>query len=147
MFRDEKTAAHANAAEAEGAVDDITDDAERHEVFKKNGAVSFRTVGWPRATVIFLKVIFATGVLSIPTAMVSLGAVGGALNVVIWVSPFSFPEPGEEEGALSSREGGGRREEGRKEGGKEGGREGGKEGRREGGKEGRREGRNEGGRC
>ena len=37
-----------------------------------------------RASVIFLKVIFATGVLSIPTAMVSLGAVGGAFNVLGW---------------------------------------------------------------
>ncbi|KAK5009548.1 hypothetical protein LTR28_000485 [Elasticomyces elasticus] len=55
------------------------------EIFKntKDG-VNFRTVGWPRASVIFLKVIFATGVLSIPTAMYSLGAVGGALSVVGW---------------------------------------------------------------
>lgn len=37
-----------------------------------------------KATVIFLKVIFATGVLSIPTAMYSLGAVGGALSVIGW---------------------------------------------------------------
>lgn len=65
-----------------GEVDDIS---EEHEVFKKNGEVSFRTVGWPRASVIFLKVIFATGVLSIPTAMVSLGAVGGSFNVIAWV--------------------------------------------------------------
>lgn len=54
------------------------------EVFRSDGEVNFRTVSWPRASVIFLKVIFATGVLSIPTAMVSLGAVGGALNVVAW---------------------------------------------------------------
>ncbi|EME48687.1 hypothetical protein DOTSEDRAFT_57995 [Dothistroma septosporum NZE10] len=58
------------------------DDYEEHEVFRKDGEVNFRTVGWPRASVIFLKVIFATGVLSIPTAMVSLGAIGGALNVI-----------------------------------------------------------------
>lgn len=62
----------------EGKVDDL----EEHEVFQKDGEVNFRTVGWPRASVIFLKVIFATGVLSIPTAMVSLGAIGGALNVI-----------------------------------------------------------------
>jgi hypothetical protein len=55
------------------------------EVFKKTAdGVDFRTVGWPRASVIFLKIIFATGVLSIPTAMYSLGAVGGALSVIAW---------------------------------------------------------------
>lgn len=67
----------------ERVVGDI-DDAEDHEVFKKNSDVAFRTVGWQRASVIFLKVIFATGVLSIPTAMYSLGAVGGALSVIGW---------------------------------------------------------------
>lgn len=59
-------------------------DFEELEVFRKDGEVDFRTVSWPRATVIFLKIIFATGVLSIPTAMVSLGAVGGALIVIAW---------------------------------------------------------------
>ncbi|GIZ40608.1 hypothetical protein CKM354_000394000 [Cercospora kikuchii] len=65
-------------------------EAEKHtefddnEVFRTDGEVNFRTVGWPRASVIFLKVIFATGVLSIPVSMVSLGAVGGALNVIGW---------------------------------------------------------------
>lgn len=59
-------------------------DFEEHEVFKQGADVNFRTVGWPRASVIFLKVIFATGVLSIPVAMSSLGAVGGALSVVGW---------------------------------------------------------------
>ncbi|KAB2570371.1 N amino acid transport system protein [Lasiodiplodia theobromae] len=54
------------------------------EVFKKGEGVDFRTVGWVKATVIFLKIIFATGVLSIPTAMYSLGAVGGALSVIGW---------------------------------------------------------------
>ncbi|RDW82857.1 hypothetical protein BP6252_03969 [Coleophoma cylindrospora] len=55
------------------------------EVFeKKDGVVDFRTVGWPRATGIFLKVIFATGVLSIPTAFASLGAVPGVLSVIGW---------------------------------------------------------------
>ncbi|PSS22273.1 hypothetical protein M430DRAFT_49421 [Amorphotheca resinae ATCC 22711] len=58
---------------------------EQNEVFKKTeGGVDFRTVGWMRASVIFLKIIFATGVLSIPTAMYSLGAVGGSLSVVGW---------------------------------------------------------------
>ena len=61
------------------------------EVFRKDsGSIDFRTVGWPMASVIFLKrrsfasldlliwlmsdvVMFATGVLSIPNAMYSLG--------------------------------------------------------------------------
>ncbi|KAK7958527.1 transmembrane amino acid transporter protein-domain-containing protein [Apiospora saccharicola] len=58
---------------------------EIHEVFKKNAdGVDFRTVGWPRATVIFLKIIFSTGILSIPTALYALGAVGGTLSLVAW---------------------------------------------------------------
>ena len=91
ILADEKKATHDESpcADPEIAVGEISDESEKHEVFKKNGEVSFRTVGWPRATVIFLKVIFATGVLSIPTAMVSLGAVGGAMNVIAWVSCWS----------------------------------------------------------
>jgi hypothetical protein len=55
------------------------------EVFKQTtDGVQFRLVGWVRASVIFLKIIFATGVLSIPTAMYGLGAVGGAMSVVGW---------------------------------------------------------------
>ncbi|KAI1875600.1 uncharacterized protein JN550_001886 [Neoarthrinium moseri] len=58
---------------------------ESHEVFlKTEDGVDFRNVSWPRATIIFLKIIFATGVLSIPTAMYTLGALGGALSVVGW---------------------------------------------------------------
>lgn len=58
---------------------------ESHEVFKKtDDGVDFRNVSWPFAAVIFLKTIFATGVLSIPSAMYSLGALGGALSVVGW---------------------------------------------------------------
>lgn len=38
---------------------------ESHEVFKKtDDGVDFRNVSWPFAAVIFLKTIFATGVLS-----------------------------------------------------------------------------------
>lgn len=38
---------------------------ESHEVFKKTeNGVDFRNVSWPFAAVIFLKTIFATGVLS-----------------------------------------------------------------------------------
>jgi hypothetical protein len=59
--------------------------AEDFEVFKQTeDGVNFRTVGWPMATVIFLKTIFALGVLSIPAAMYTLGAVGGALSVIAW---------------------------------------------------------------
>ncbi|KAF4420089.1 hypothetical protein F53441_14401 [Fusarium austroafricanum] len=55
------------------------------EVFKQgDGVVDFRTVGWIQASVIFLKVIFATGVLTIPSAMFVLGALPGAINVLGW---------------------------------------------------------------
>ncbi|OTA70374.1 amino acid transporter [Hypoxylon sp. EC38] len=59
---------------------------ESHEVFKRTeDGVNFRNVSWPFAAVIFLKTIFATGVLSrFPSAMYSLGALGGALSVVGW---------------------------------------------------------------
>ncbi|CRK25620.1 hypothetical protein BN1723_013632 [Verticillium longisporum] len=58
---------------------------ESFEVFKKGeGTVDFRTVGWIHASVIFLKVIFATGVFSIPSAMFVLGALPGAINVLGW---------------------------------------------------------------
>lgn len=57
---------------------------ESHEVFQKlEGGVDFRTVSWQRATVIFLKIIFATGVLSIPSAMYALGAVGGSILILV----------------------------------------------------------------
>lgn len=82
----EKTAhygARPSKEDPERVVGDIAD-FEDHEVFKQDASVNFRTVGWPRATVIFLKIIFATGVLSIPVAMASLGAVGGALSVLGW---------------------------------------------------------------
>ncbi|KAK1980691.1 transmembrane amino acid transporter [Colletotrichum cereale] len=55
------------------------------EVFKRGeGTVDFRTVSWIHASVIFLKVIFATGVLTIPSAMFVLGALPGAINVLGW---------------------------------------------------------------
>ncbi|KAI1341379.1 amino acid transporter [Xylariaceae sp. FL0016] len=58
---------------------------ESHEVFKKTAdGVDFRNVSWQRATIIFLKLIFSTGVLSIPGAMYSLGALGGSLSIVGW---------------------------------------------------------------
>ncbi|RDW85501.1 hypothetical protein BP5796_03826 [Coleophoma crateriformis] len=76
---------HAHPTYEKGVVEDVLDPLEENEVFKKtHDGVDFRTVNWPRASVIFLKVIFATGVLSIPSAMYSLGAVGGALSVIGW---------------------------------------------------------------
>ncbi|EXJ80441.1 hypothetical protein A1O1_08586 [Capronia coronata CBS 617.96] len=69
------------AAFDEGMKLNNTDD--NFEVFKKEeGMVDFRTVGWIWASVIFLKMTFATGVLTIPSAMYSLGALPGALTVV-----------------------------------------------------------------
>ncbi|KAF2729600.1 hypothetical protein EJ04DRAFT_502029 [Polyplosphaeria fusca] len=73
------------AGETEDAVYDPKSSDDNFEIFKKTtDGVQFRLVGWPQATMIFLKTLFATGVLSIPTAMYGLGAVGGALSVVGW---------------------------------------------------------------
>ncbi|KAK8114801.1 transmembrane amino acid transporter protein-domain-containing protein [Apiospora kogelbergensis] len=67
------------AVKIEGAADDA------FEVFKRQeGQVDFRTVSWIHASVIFLKLIFATGVLTIPSAMYVLGAFPGAVNVLGW---------------------------------------------------------------
>lgn len=58
---------------------------EDDEVFKKTTTgVDFRKVGWFNATVIFTKILFATGVLSLPSALFALGAVGGAISIVVW---------------------------------------------------------------
>jgi amino acid permease len=55
------------------------------EVFKKTSTgVDFRKVGWFNATVIFTKILFATGVLSLPSALYALGAVGGSISIVAW---------------------------------------------------------------
>ncbi|KAH8901825.1 hypothetical protein BR93DRAFT_904942 [Coniochaeta sp. PMI_546] len=63
----------------------VEDTEDAFEVFKREGAgVDFRTVGWIQASVIFLKLIFATGVLTIPSAMFVLGAFPGAVNVLGW---------------------------------------------------------------
>lgn len=59
------------------------DDNDEHEVFQQTeDGVAFRTVGWFRASVMFLKVMIAVGVLSLPTTMDQLGAVGGALSIL-----------------------------------------------------------------
>ncbi|KAI8942502.1 hypothetical protein NX059_000566 [Plenodomus lindquistii] len=55
------------------------------EVFKRGeGIEDFRTVHWIQTTMILLKLIFATGVLTIPSAMYTLGAFPGAINVLGW---------------------------------------------------------------
>lgn len=69
------------------------DSTEEHEVFKKTeDGVSFRGVGWFKACIIFVKVLFATGVLSLPASLYSLGAVGGSLSIVAWgaFNTYSF---------------------------------------------------------
>ena len=53
------------------------------EVFKKTGD-GFRDVGWFKACILFVKVLFATGVLSLPSALLSIGAVPGAVTIVAW---------------------------------------------------------------
>lgn len=59
------------------------DDSEQYEVFKQvDEGVAFRTVGWFRAAVMFLKVMIAVGVLSLPTTMDELGAIGGGLTIL-----------------------------------------------------------------
>lgn len=61
------------------------DELEKHEVFKRGvDGAEFRTVTWQRAVIIFLKIQVATGVLSIPSALYSLGAIGGGLLIVGW---------------------------------------------------------------
>lgn len=58
---------------------------ETHEIFQKAAdGVDFRTVSWPRATIIFLKIQFAMSILAVPGALATLGAVGGALSIVGW---------------------------------------------------------------
>lgn len=65
--------------------DEKHDEREAHEVFQKSTeGVDFRTVSWPRATIIFLKIQFAMSILAVPGALATLGAVGGALSIVGW---------------------------------------------------------------
>lgn len=56
-----------------------------HEVFRTDpDAVNFRTITWQRLLIILIKIQIATGVLSIPSAMGTVGALPGALIVVGW---------------------------------------------------------------
>ena len=65
---------------------DVDEKREEHEVFKiaRDGGVDFRTVSWQRASVVFLKIQFAMSILSVPGALATIGAVGGALSIVGW---------------------------------------------------------------
>lgn len=56
------------------------------EVFgvEGEGQVDFRTVGWIRAGIFLIKQTFATGVLSIPSAMYFMGAVAACISIVFW---------------------------------------------------------------
>jgi hypothetical protein len=63
----------------------IKSNSEDHEVFKSTtGGVDFRTVTWQRMIIIMLKVLVATGLLGIPSAMGTVGVVPGSLLVVGW---------------------------------------------------------------
>lgn len=65
----------------QGSVEDID------EIFTgSSNGVNFRTLSWPAATVIFIKLQFSTGILSIPSNLSVLGAVGGAISIVGWTT-------------------------------------------------------------
>lgn len=55
------------------------------EVFASGeGVVNFRNVSWIKAAIFLLKMTFAAGVLSLPTALYELGAVAGAIFIMFW---------------------------------------------------------------
>lgn len=56
------------------------------EVFgvQGEGQIEFRTVGWVRASMFLIKQTFATGVLSIPSAMYYMGSVASCISIVFW---------------------------------------------------------------
>ncbi|EXU96728.1 hypothetical protein X797_010125 [Metarhizium robertsii] len=73
------------AARSSDTIHGVKLDNNAFQVFEtREGAVNFRTVRWIHASAIFLKVIFATDVLTIPSAMFVLGALPGALIVRGW---------------------------------------------------------------
>lgn len=80
---DEKAAALDSGPES--YVQEGTSEAVEGEVFAAGeGAVNFRTVGWIRAAMFFTKMTFSAGVLSIPAALYTLGAVAGAIFILFW---------------------------------------------------------------
>ncbi|GFG26867.1 N amino acid transport system protein [Aspergillus udagawae] len=84
MLNKQQAEAH-GAYDSEQASPSAVEFDEEGEVFKKTASgVNFRQVGWFNAAVIFTKILFATGVLSLPSALYSLGAVGGSISIVAW---------------------------------------------------------------
>lgn len=82
----EKTAVLDSSSSREGQQTEAAKgDVSTHEVFQETSeGVNFRTVSWQRATVLFLKIQFAMSILAVPSALGTLGAVGGALSLVGW---------------------------------------------------------------
>lgn len=74
----------ANVAE-EAYIDVAKSPAEANEVFHASSdGVEFRTVSWPRATIMFLKIQLGLSILSVPSSLGALGAVGGSLSLLGW---------------------------------------------------------------
>ncbi|KAB8076569.1 transmembrane amino acid transporter protein-domain-containing protein [Aspergillus leporis] len=85
LSKEQKGAHEVHGFEETGPRDVVFEEEEEEEVFKKTDTgVNFRRVGWFNAGVIFIKVLFATGVLSLPSTLYSLGAVGGSISIVAW---------------------------------------------------------------
>ncbi|KAF8853993.1 amino acid transporter [Acephala macrosclerotiorum] len=82
----EETADSIEAVDLSDKVDYDKEEArEAHEVFQKaTDGIDFRTVTWPRATIIFRKIQFAMSILAVPGALAILGAGGGALSIMGW---------------------------------------------------------------
>ncbi|CAN8105959.1 unnamed protein product [Discula destructiva] len=78
------TTAQADFDTGTGEVKDVQQ--HESEVFGAGGEgqVNFRTVGWIRAATFLIKQTFATGVLSMPSAMYFLGAVPGCISIAVW---------------------------------------------------------------
>ncbi|KAF4548379.1 Transmembrane amino acid transporter-like protein 12 [Elsinoe fawcettii] len=75
---------HQTLSNEEAGMGTVAPAEDEFEVFRSDAVVNFRTLGWKRTTVIFLKIMFAIGVLSIPNALAALGAFPGAINIIGW---------------------------------------------------------------
>ncbi|ETS77270.1 hypothetical protein PFICI_11144 [Pestalotiopsis fici W106-1] len=60
------------------------EDTEANEVFKLNGQVNYRTMGWIKASIMFCKFQIAAGILSIPGSFHDLGAIPASILVFVW---------------------------------------------------------------
>lgn len=86
-MKDEKSDYIASPIEVDAGTITVSKEVTEDEVFGPdagNGQVDFRTVGWIRASMFVLKQTFATGVLSIPSALYNLGSVAGCIFIVFW---------------------------------------------------------------